>query len=60
MGVQINGKVKAELTTSKEASEEEVRAAALALPKVAQFTDGKEIKKFIYVPGKIVNIVVGK
>jgi len=60
MGVQVNGKVRAELTMAKDADEATVKELALALPKVAQFTEGKEIKKFIYVPGRIVNVVVGK
>ena len=37
-----------------------VFALALADPNVAKFVDGKELKKFVYVPGRIVNVVVGK
>jgi len=60
LAVQINGKVRAQLTTTKEADEDTVKEAAFALPKVLEYTSGKELKKFIYVPGRIVNIVVGK
>ncbi|KAL1523982.1 hypothetical protein AB1Y20_018897 [Prymnesium parvum] len=60
MGVQVNGKVRGEIQVSREADEATVKELALSNVKVAKFTDGKEIKKFIYVPGKIVNLVVGK
>ena len=33
------------------------RALALAEPKVQKFLEGKEVKKFVYVPGRIVNLV---
>ena len=33
-------------------------AAALAAPNVQKFTDGKQIKKIIFVPGKILNLIV--
>jgi leucyl-tRNA synthetase len=60
MGVQVNGKTRAELELAPDASEEEARAAAMALDKVKAFTDGSSVKKFIYKPGCIINIVVGK
>ena len=41
-------------------SQAEAQAAALGMPTVAKFVDGKEIKKVIFVPGKILNIIVGK
>ncbi|MFO0586161.1 MAG: leucine--tRNA ligase [Polyangiaceae bacterium] len=59
LAVQVNGKVRGKVTLAKAASEPDARAAALAVPSVASFTDGKQIKKFVYVPGKIVNLVVG-
>ena len=55
--IQINGKLRDKLVVSKDASKEAVEAAALASPKVKEFTDGKEIKKVVVVPGKLVNIV---
>ncbi len=57
--VQVNGKVRGRVMLAKAASEEEARAAALGLESVAALSTGKQLKKFIYVAGKIVNIVVG-
>ncbi|MFT3766578.1 MAG: leucine--tRNA ligase [Minicystis sp.] len=59
MAVQVNGKVRGRVTLGRNASEDEARTAALAAEGVSAFTAGKAVKKFIYVPGKIVNIVVG-
>ena len=59
MAVQVNGKVRGRVTLPVKASEDVAREAALAAEGVAAFTAGKTIKKFIYVPGKIVNLVVG-
>jgi leucyl-tRNA synthetase len=59
LAVQVNGKVRGHVKLSRGASEGDARAAALEVPGVQQFTAGKQVKKFIYVPGKIVNVVVG-
>lgn len=56
--VQVNGKVRAELLVSADASEESVVELAKTNEKVAAHTAGKEIRKVIYVPGKLVNLVV--
>jgi leucyl-tRNA synthetase len=56
--VQVNGKVRGRVTLARAASEADARAAALAAEGVGVYTDGKSIKKFIYVPGKIINLVV--
>jgi len=58
VAVQINGKVRAEIEVSKDASQEEVLAAAKADEKIATQISGKEIKKEIYIPGRIVNLVI--
>ena len=55
--VQVNGKLRDRLMISKEADEETVKATALASSKVKEHTDGKTIRKIIYIPGKIFNIV---
>ena len=55
--VQVNGKVRAKITVSADASKDEVEQLALEQPNVHQFTDGKTIRKVIVVPGKLVNIV---
>jgi leucyl-tRNA synthetase len=57
--VQVNGKVRGRVMLPKEATEGAARDAALAVASVAASIGGKQVKKFIYVPGKIVNIVVG-
>ncbi len=57
--VQVNGKLRGKLTVPARAGEEEVRKAALADGKVSSFIEGKTVRKVIYVPGKLVNIVVG-
>lgn len=55
--VQVNGKLRAKITVSASASKDEVEEVAKAQPNVAQFTEGKTIRKVIVVPGKLVNIV---
>ncbi|GEK31854.1 leucine--tRNA ligase [Kurthia zopfii] len=55
--VQINGKVRAKLVVAKDATREDLEAAALANESVQENIAGKEIKKLIAVPGKLVNIV---
>ena len=56
--MQVNGKVRDRMTLALDASEETARAAAFALPKVAAAIDGKELRKIIYVPGRLLNLVV--
>jgi leucyl-tRNA synthetase len=58
MAVQVNGKVRGRIKLSRTASEDEARAAALAADGVESFIAGKPVKKFIYVAGKIVNLVI--
>ena len=56
--VQICGKVRGTIELPKDAPKEDVEKAALALENVKKQTEGKEIKKIIVVPNKIVNLVV--
>ncbi len=56
--VQINGKIKSRLEIPHDASQEAVLALAKADEKVAELIDGMQIVKELYVPGKLVNIVV--
>lgn len=58
MVVQVNGKVRERLMVTNDITEDELRETALESEKVKVFTQGKEIKKIIVVPGKIINIVV--
>ncbi|MEW6616909.1 MAG: leucine--tRNA ligase [Patescibacteria group bacterium] len=56
--VQVNGKVRGQIEVAKNIPQEEMERLALMNEKVKSYTEGKTIKKFIYVPGKIINIVV--
>lgn len=56
--VQVNGKLRAQLSVSADISEEDALAAAKVDQHVSTFLDGKTIKKEIYIPGKLVNLVV--
>ena len=58
MAVQVNGKLRATLKIEKDANQEVVKAKALELPNVIANTQGKQIRKIIVVPNRIVNIVV--
>jgi leucyl-tRNA synthetase len=57
MILQVNGKVRAKVKMAKDTTKEEAEKVALANEHVKKFTDGKDIKKIIVVPNKIVNIV---
>ena len=57
--VQVNGKLRTQLQVEPDISEEEVAKAARLDSRVAGYLEGKEIKKSIYVKGKLVNFVVG-
>lgn len=57
IAVQINGKVRTKIVVAKEASKEELESVALADEKVKGFLEGKEVKKVIGIPGRLVNIV---
>jgi leucyl-tRNA synthetase len=56
--VQINGKVRAKMGIEAELPEEEIEALALVDPKVQKWVEGKRIVKKIFVPDKLVNLVV--
>lgn len=58
--VQVNGKVRQHLQVAKDASREELQTLALNDDKIKQELAGKEVKKVIAVPGKLVSIVVAK
>ncbi|MFI7677147.1 leucine--tRNA ligase [Actinophytocola sp. NPDC049390] len=56
--IQVNGKVRARVTVPASATQDEVKAAALADEKVAALTGGNEPRKVIVVPNRLVNVVV--
>ncbi|XDD50601.1 leucine--tRNA ligase [Leptospira sp. WS92.C1] len=57
--VQINGKLRDEFKTSKDVSQADAIVMAKNLEKIKGILDGKMIRKEIYVPGKLVNLVIG-
>jgi leucyl-tRNA synthetase len=57
--VQVNGKLRDKITIDADADEATVIAMALAADKVKPWVTGKEFKKKLYVPKKMVNFVVG-
>ncbi|MGH2504772.1 MAG: leucine--tRNA ligase [Ktedonobacterales bacterium] len=55
--VQVNGKVRDTLLCAPDVTEAQVRETALASAKVGAALGGREVRKFIYVPGKLANLV---
>lgn len=55
LAVQVNGKVKAKITVASDAAEDAIRETALEV--IADATAGKDIKKVIVIPGRLVNVV---
>ncbi len=56
--VQVNGRLRARVSLPADADEAAAREAALANPAVAKFVAGQPVRKLIYVPGKLVNVVI--
>ncbi|MGE0189070.1 MAG: leucine--tRNA ligase [Steroidobacteraceae bacterium] len=56
--VQVNGKLRGRVVIAAAASEADARAAALADENVKRWVEDKPVRKFIYVPGKLINVVV--
>jgi leucyl-tRNA synthetase len=56
--VQVNGKVRGKITVSADVTQEQIEGLALADPKVAGFLDGKKVQRMVYVPGRLLNIVM--
>jgi leucyl-tRNA synthetase len=57
--VQVNGKLRAMVRVPATADQETVLAFARQHENVARYLDGKTIRRAVYVPGRIVNFVVG-
>jgi leucyl-tRNA synthetase len=57
--IQVNGKLRSRVIAAPDASEEDLRTAALADERVQALTEGHEILKVIVVPRRLVNIVIG-
>ena len=56
--VQVNGKVRDKLEVPVGIPEAEAQDLALSSPRVQSFLDGKSVNKTVYVPGRLVNVVV--
>ena len=56
--IQVNGRVRDRMKVSIHASEEEIKKTVLALPKIQELIAGKEVRKIVVIPKKLVNIVV--
>ena len=59
MVVQVNGKVRDRMTMPVQAGEDEIKNAALSRPKIQELSGGKQIRKVVVIPKKLVNIVLG-
>jgi leucyl-tRNA synthetase len=58
MMIQINGKVRDQMTVAADIGDDELETAVLAREKVQSYVDGQSVKKVIIVPGRLVNVVV--
>ena len=58
IAIQVNGKLRSEIEVDKETEDDSVKSMALNDEKIIKHLDGAEVKKIIYVPGKILNIVI--
>ncbi len=58
VAVQVNGKLRATVEVSSGADQAEVEAAAFDHPRIQEYTGGKDVVKLIFVPGRLLNVVV--
>ena len=58
LAVQVNGKVRGRVVVARDAAEDEIREVALAEPRVAEHVQGRQMVKFVVVPGRLVSVVV--
>ncbi|GMR05068.1 MAG: leucine--tRNA ligase [Thermodesulfobacteriota bacterium] len=56
--VQVNGRVRAKVVVPVDSTDDDVKEAVMKDARVAEWAGGKELKKFIHVPGRLVNLVV--
>jgi leucyl-tRNA synthetase len=57
--VQVNGKVRSRMPMSRGIGEAEAQAAALADENVRKYIDGAQVRKVIFVPDRLLNLVIG-
>jgi leucyl-tRNA synthetase len=58
MVIQVNGKLRSRITVGAHASEDEIKEAVLANERIQEILQGQKLKKFVWVPQKLVNLVV--
>ena len=58
IAVQVNGKIRGEITVIRDATEETIRTQALGLASVQKWVTGKNIKKVIYIKNRLVSFVI--
>jgi leucyl-tRNA synthetase len=58
IAVQVNGKVRGRVMLPRDAEPDAARAAALDEQNVRRFVEGKTVRKLVYVPGRIINVIV--
>ncbi|HSI67475.1 MAG TPA: leucine--tRNA ligase [Planococcus sp. (in: firmicutes)] len=57
--IQVNGKLRTKLLLAKDSTKEELETAALADEAIQKAAEGKQIRKVIAIPGRLVNVVIG-
>ncbi len=60
LAIQVNGKIRDRIEVPSDATDDEIRTAALQAEKAAPFLDGKDVRKVIIIRGSLVNIVVSQ
>ena len=58
VAVQVNGKLRATLELPRGSGEAAAKSAALDYERIRRYVDGAEVRKVIYVPDKLLNLVV--
>ena len=56
--LQVNGKVRDKIEVAVGIEETEAKSLALASPRIQSYVEGKSVAKTVYVPGRLVNVVV--
>lgn len=56
--VQINGKVRANIEINRDEDEESVKSKVVENEKIKKYLDGKDIKKVVYIPNRIINLII--
>ena len=59
IAMQLNGKIRGKLNVPSDLTRENAEEYLKALPEIQAMIDGKTVRKLVYVPGRLVNIVVG-